>query len=90
MDSVLNGETTTNIILKSLGFSIVFFSSLIYNEIIICNFFGLNMNTKKCIEERQKEELISLRVTESEIQNGNQQQNEHEKDTTFDNEQESN
>ena len=88
MDSVQNGETTTNIILKSLGFSIVFFSSLIYNEIIICNFFGLNINTKKCIEERQKEELISLRVTESEIQNGNQQQDEHENDTTFDNEQE--
>ena len=90
VDSIQNWETTTNIILKSLGFSIVFFSSLIYNEIIICNFFGLNMNTKKCIEERQKEELISLRVTESEIQNGNQQQNEHENDTTFDNEQESN
>ena len=93
VDSIQNGETTTNIILKSLGFSIVFFSSLIYNEIIICNFFGLNINTKKCIEERQKEELISLRVTESEIQNENQQQNKHgndENDTTFDSEQEQN
>jgi len=90
VNCIQNGENKINIILNSLGFSIVFFSSLIYNEIIICNFLGLNVNVKKFIEERQKEELISLRVTESEIQNGNQQQNEHENNTSSDTEQESN
>ena len=69
LKSSKDGETTTNIILKSLGFSIVFISSLIYNEIIICNFYGFNVNAKKCIEERQKEELISLTIIENEINN---------------------
>ena len=76
--SIRNGEKSINICLKSLGFFIVFFSSLIYNEIIICNFWNLEKNTKKYIEEREKEELQSLRVTENGIQNANQETNDNE------------
>ena len=76
--SIRNGEKSINICLKSLGFFIVFFSSLIYNEIIICTFWNLEKNTKKYIEEREKEELQSLRVTENGIQNANQETNDNE------------
>ena len=86
--SIKDGEEVKSVILNSLGFSIVFFSSLIYNEIIICNFCGFNKNTKKYIQERQKEELKSLRETENAIQNGNESQTENENDASFDNEQE--
>lgn len=48
------------IILNSLGYSIVLFCSLIYNEIIILNCFGLNRNTKKYLEKKQKEDLSSI------------------------------
>ena len=76
--SIRNGEKSINICLKSLGFFIVFFSSLIYNEIIICNFWDLEKNTKKYIEEREKEESQILRVTENGIQNANQETNDNE------------
>ena len=49
---------------------IALFSSLIYNEIIIFNFCGFNKNTKKCIEERQRKELIELNKTEKLTQSG--------------------
>jgi len=49
-----------DIILNSIGYSLVLLSSLIYNEIIIFNFFGLNRNTKKYLEIRQREELSSI------------------------------
>ena len=37
-------------------FFIIFFASLIYNEVIIINAFDLNLNTKKFIEERSENE----------------------------------
>ena len=49
-------DTPINIILGSIGNIILLFSSLVYNEIIICNFWDLNINTKKFIKEREKEE----------------------------------
>jgi len=48
---------TLDIILISIGYSLVLFSSLIYNEIIILNCCGLNNKTKKYLEEKQKQEL---------------------------------
>jgi len=48
------------IILNSIGYSIVLFCSLIYNEIIIFNCFGLNRNTKKYLETKQREDLSSV------------------------------
>jgi len=55
-----NQYEALNIILNIIGYSIVLFSSLIYNEIIICNFFGLNKNTKKFLDKEQREELSSI------------------------------
>ena len=43
-----------NVIFCSLGYLIVFFAVLVYNEIIICNFWDLNINTTKFIEKRKK------------------------------------
>ena len=51
---------TIEIVLCGIGYFIIFFSSLIYNEIIIFNFCGLNRNTKKYLEEKQKEEFSSI------------------------------
>jgi len=48
---------TLDIILNSIGYSLVLFFSLIYNEIIIFNFFGLNRKTIKYLDKKQKEEL---------------------------------
>ena len=38
---------------------------IIYNEIIICNFFGLDEFTKKKLQEREQKELLSLRMNQS-------------------------
>ena len=43
-----------------IGYIIIFIFSLIYNEIIICNFWDLNKNTKKYIFKREKEEDINI------------------------------
>lgn len=59
-------ETFRNKLLNGLGYFIVLIASLLYNEIIICNFCGLNKYTKKCLDKRQKEELALLNRTESE------------------------
>ena len=57
------------IIIQNLGFFIVLIGSLIYNEIIICNFFGFNTNTKKYLDKRQNEESTLLRKSEYDINN---------------------
>jgi hypothetical protein len=49
-----------DIILNSIGYSLVLFFSLIYNEIIISNFFGLNRKTIKYLDEKQREETSSI------------------------------
>lgn len=58
-------DSTLNIIFKAIGFFIIFFSTLIYNEIIIFNFLGLNKNTAYDIDERAKKELQMLLSNES-------------------------
>ena len=45
-------DTTTNIICLSIGYFIILISCLIYNEIIILNFFNFNENTNFNIKER--------------------------------------
>ena len=56
-----------------IGYIIVLFSSLIYNEIIILNFCGLSQNTKKYVEQRSFKELQDMRkeedVTVTELDN---------------------
>ena len=55
------------IILKISGFLLYIIASIIYNEIIICNFCGLNKNTKKCLQERQNEELSLIEIEDTPI-----------------------
>jgi len=47
-------EDTYSYIFKSLGYLIQFISALIYNEIIIFNFCGLNVHTIKGLQDRLK------------------------------------
>jgi len=70
----------STIVIKSLGYFVVLFCSLIYNEIIIFNFCDLNTNTKKYLEKRQNEESSLLRKTENDINNKelNQSQSDNE------------
>ena len=58
-----------NIIFKSIGYLMQLIAGLIYNEIIICNFYGFNEYTKKYLQERENKETISLRKTENSIKN---------------------
>ena len=44
------------VIVNPIGYLIVLFSSLIYNEIIILNFLGLSKNTKIFVEQRVNKE----------------------------------
>ena len=63
---ISNEETVSNKIFNSVGYFIVLIASLIYNEIIICNFCGLNEYTKKYLEKRQKKEYALLKQVENE------------------------
>ena len=67
-----NKNDITDNILYGIGYLIVLFGSLIYNEIIICNFFGFNKNTKKGLDERLREESVALKKTENDIKTGNE------------------
>ena len=60
-----------NSIFKGIGYLIQLIAGLIYNEIIICNFCGFNKYTKKYLQERENQELISLRVTENSTMKNN-------------------
>ena len=54
------GYSMPDVILNPIGYVIVIFSSLIYNELIIFNFCGLSKNTKKFVENRESEETIQI------------------------------
>jgi len=61
-------DTTTNIICLSIGYFIILISCLIYNEIIILNFFNFNENTNFNIKERNvNDRLLSENLTEIEL-----------------------
>ena len=55
-------ETTLNLIFQGIGYFIILFSTLIYNEFIIFNFCGLNKNTIKNISERSNLEELELKM----------------------------
>jgi hypothetical protein len=63
---IKDDDSFSNKLYKGLGYFIVLIASLIYNEIIICNFCNFNKYTKKFLEKRQKEETLLLKKTESE------------------------
>jgi len=56
------------IFFNTTGYLFQLVAGLIYNEIIICNFCGLNEYTKKNLLEKQNEELIALKRIESSIE----------------------
>ena len=60
--SIKDGESITRALLNSLGYFIVLFSTLIYNEIIIFNFCDLNKNTKKFVNQRLYKELEQIKT----------------------------
>ena len=55
-----NENATLEIVINPIGYTIVLFSALIYNEIVIFNFCGLNKNTKKYVNERMNKEIKEL------------------------------
>jgi len=67
--SIEESQDISTIVIKSLGYFVVLIGSLIYNEIIICNFCDFNKNTKKFLNKRENEESTLLRKTENEINN---------------------
>ena len=49
-----------DLIIYSIGYSIILFSSLIYNELFIFNCCGLNTNTKMFVNKRIDKELLEM------------------------------
>jgi len=47
---------TDNVVIFSIGYFINFCCIIIFNEVIILNFFGLDYNTKKRIQERERKD----------------------------------
>ena len=69
INSIEESQDISTIVFKSLGYFVVLIGSLIYNEIIICNFCDFNKNTKKFFNKRENEESTLLRKTEYQIKN---------------------
>ena len=49
-----------NIILNSIGYIIIILCSFVYNEIIVCNFCGLNENTWKAIDKKANADYMGM------------------------------
>ena len=47
-------------IFTSLGYFLIIFSSLIYNEIVVCNFWGLIENTWKVINKKAEDDYLGV------------------------------
>ena len=58
---IKKGGKKIEIILNPIGYLIIIFSVLIYNEIIIFNCFGLNKNTRKFVNQRINKELEGIK-----------------------------
>ena len=65
--TIQKGEDLPDVVLNPIGYIIVLFSSLIYNEIIIFNFCNLSNDTKKFIEVRLSQESHDLRKTQNDL-----------------------
>ena len=61
-------EDTYSYIFKSIGYLIQFISALIYNEIIIFNFCGLNVHTIKGLQDRLKID-VNLSILDDDQEN---------------------
>ena len=68
--TIRDGQDLPAVALYPIGYVIVLFGSLIYNEIIIFNFCGLSKDTKKFVEQRLNEESSDIRKTENDLKIG--------------------
>ena len=71
LDSTMSEPAMPNIVVCTIGYFIALFSSLVFNEIIILTFCGLNKNTKKFVNERMETELIELKDRDSQYDDRN-------------------
>ena len=72
--------SAVNIAIFSIAFFINFFCCLVFNEVIILNFCGLDYNTKKRIEERVSKdftESLSKEILEIEDDFDNEEETEN-------------
>ena len=73
--------TTVNIIIFFISFSINFFCCLVFNEVIILNFFGLDYNTKKRIQKRMdKDSEILMKINSADEQITKGEESDHSQD----------
>ena len=73
--------TTVNIIIFFISFSINFFCCLVFNEVIILNFFGLDYNTKKRIQKRMdKDSEILMKINSADEQIMKEEESDHSQD----------
>jgi len=64
-------ESITNLICQGIGYFIILFSTLIYNEFIVLNFFGLNLYVRNAIVWRITKEEGKLKIKQKSIENNN-------------------
>ena len=79
------GETRgVKIFLTVLGYLIIAFGAFIYNELIVCNFWGLNENTWKAISQKAYDEILEKDIRDSYNINADykigRENNEHDED----------
>ena len=60
-----NETNVVKIILTVLGYLIIAVASFLYNELIVCNFCGLNENTWKAIDLKAHADVIGIDSTDS-------------------------
>ena len=65
--SIKYGVKIPDDVLYPIGYLIVIFFALIYNEIIIFNFCGLNKNTKKFVNQRLDKEVKEIKKDQNEL-----------------------
>ena len=84
--TIEDGEDLPDIVLKPIGYLIILFASLIYNEIIIFNFCNLSKDTKKFVELRLNEEKDDIRKTKNALKIGSFSESEDNPNITEDDE----
>ena len=67
VDIIMDGGEIPDVVLYPIGYTLLLFSALIFNEIIIFNFCGLNKNTKKFVNERINSEMEKIQKNMNDI-----------------------
>ena len=67
VDIIMDGGEIPDVVLYPIRYTLLLFSALIFNEIIIFNFCGLNKNTKKFVNERINSEMEKIQKNMNDI-----------------------